>query len=90
VDAPSQVAASGVGRPIGCTIATVPQAIIPVTNAHNMRTRGKDGVRHLVDRLNLHTAALSLVPTYVRTALSNPAWCLAMQAEFDALQANDT
>jgi histone deacetylase 1/2 len=55
-----------------------------------MHTRGKDGVRHPVDRLNLHTAVLSLVPTSVRTALSDPVWRLAMQAEFDALQANDT
>lgn len=55
-----------------------------------MRTRGKSGFRQPVDRLNLNTVALSPVPTSVRTALSDPAWRLAMQAEFDALQANDT
>jgi hypothetical protein len=38
-----------------------------------MRTCGKDGVRQLVDRLNLHTAVLSPVPTSIRTALSDPA-----------------
>jgi len=90
VDAPSQVAAGDAGRPTGRTTTMAPQTIIPVTNAHSMRTRGKDGVCHPVDRLNLHTSALSPVPTYVRTALSDPAWRLAMQAEFDALQANDT
>jgi hypothetical protein len=76
-DTLSQVVASGTDRPTGRTTAT-PQAIIPVTNAHSMRTRGKDGVRHLVDRLNLHMAALSPVPTSVRTSLSDPAWHLAM------------
>jgi len=57
-----------------------------------MCTRGKDGLRQPVDRLNLHTtaAATSPVPLSVRAALSDPAWRLAMQAEFDALQGNDT
>ena len=84
----SQVIASGTGW----TTAIVPEAIVPVTNAHSMRTRGKDGFRQPVDRLNLHTtvAATSPVPSSVRTALSDPAWRLTMQAEFDALQSNDT
>jgi hypothetical protein len=85
-----QVVASGVGRSTGRTTSTVPEAIVPVANAHNMRTRGKSGFWQPVDCLNLNTAALSPVPTSVRTALSDPAWRLAMQAEFDALQANDT
>jgi histone deacetylase 1/2 len=55
-----------------------------------MRTHGKVGVRQPVDHLNLHTAVLSSVPTSIRTALLDPAWRLAMQAKFDALQANDT
>ena len=82
-DIVSQVVASGARR----TTATAPEAIIPVTNAHSMRTRGKDGFRQPVDRLNLHTmaAATSPVPSSVRAALSDPAWRLAMQAEFDAL-----
>jgi hypothetical protein len=43
-----------------------------------------------MDHLNLNTAVLSLVPTFVHTALSDLAWCSAMQAEFNALRANDT
>jgi len=67
-----------------------PQDIVPVTNAHSMSTRGKFGFRQPVDRLNLTAEVLSPVPTSVRTALSDLAWRLAMQAEFDALQANNT
>ena len=87
-----QAVASGVGRTIGRTTATAPEVIIPVTNAHGMRTRGKDGFRQPVDRLNLHmmSAVTSPVPTSVRAALLDPAWRLAMQAEFDALLSNDT
>jgi histone deacetylase 1/2 len=57
-----------------------------------MHTHGKDGFRQPVDRLNLHTTVVnaSTVPTCVRAALSDPAWRLAMQAEFDALLSNDT
>jgi len=45
-----------------------------------------------VDRLILTTtvAAMSPVPTSVRTSLSDPSWRHAMQDEFDALLANDT
>jgi hypothetical protein len=89
-DTSSQVVASGVGRPSGRTTATVPQAIPPVTNAHGMRTRGKEGTRHPVDRLNLQVATLSPVPSSVRSALADPLWRQAMQEEFDALQPNDT
>jgi hypothetical protein len=67
-----------------------PQPLTPVVNAHGMHTRGKDGFRHPIDRLNLHAATLSLVPSSIRAALTDPAWRLAMQDEFDALQANNT
>jgi hypothetical protein len=40
-----------------------------------------------VDRLNLNTAVLSPVPTFIHTALSDSAWRSAMQAEFNALRA---
>ena len=63
---------------------------MPVTNAHNKCTRGKAGIRQPMDRLNLNTAVLSTVPMTFHTALSNPHWRAAMQAEFDALQANNT
>jgi hypothetical protein len=69
-DTVSQVIASG------RTTATAPEAIVPVTNAHSMRTRGKDGFRQRVDRLNLHTTAMaastSPMPSSVRAALSDP------------------
>ena len=64
---------------------TAPQDIVPFMNTHSMRTRGKSGFRRPVDHLNLNAAVLSLVLTSVRTALSDPAWRLTMQAEFDPL-----
>jgi hypothetical protein len=66
-DTSSQVVASGVGRPSGRTTATVPQAIHPVTKAHGMRTHGKEGTQHPVDRLNLQVAVLSPVPSSIRS-----------------------
>jgi histone deacetylase 1/2 len=67
-----------------------PQAIIPVTNALSMRTRGKDGFWQSMDCLNLHVVSLSPLPRSVHDALSDPNWRSAMQAEYDALIANDT
>jgi hypothetical protein len=80
VDTVSQVVASGAGRTTDRTTAATPKAIVPVTNAHSMRTRGKDGFWQPVDRLNLHmtAAATSPVPSSVRAALSDPAWRLTM------------
>jgi hypothetical protein len=49
------------------------QDIVPIMNVHNMHTHGKVSFRQLVDRLNLNTVVLSLVPTFVRTALSDSA-----------------
>jgi len=91
-DSASQVVANDAGWTTGRTTTMTPEAIVPITNAHSMRTRGKDGFWQPVDRLNLHMMASSTtpVPSSVRAALSNLAWRLAMQAEFDTLQANDT
>jgi hypothetical protein len=55
-----------------------------------MRTRGKSGIAQPVDRLNLHVVPMSPLPRSVRDALSDPQWRSAMQAEYDALIANDT
>jgi hypothetical protein len=55
-----------------------------------MRTRGKSSITHLVDRLNLHAVPMSPLPRSVRDALADPNWRSAMQAEYDALMANDT
>jgi hypothetical protein len=74
----------------GRTLATRPISITPVDNAHSMRTRGKAGIAQPVDRLNLHAVPMSPLPRSVRDALSDPNWRSAMQAEFDALIANDT
>jgi hypothetical protein len=82
----AQVVASGTGH----TVATRPVSIIPVTNAHSMRTRGKAGFAQPVDRLNLHVVPMSPLPRSVHDALSDPNWCSAMQAEYDALLVNDT
>lgn len=55
-----------------------------------MTTRGKTGVHKPVQRLNLHAAALSLVPRTYRAALADPQWRTVMQDEFDALLSNRT
>jgi hypothetical protein len=82
----AQVVASGTGH----IANTRPVAIPPVTNAHSMRTRGKAGIAQPVDRLNLHAVPKSPLPRSVRDALSDPNWRATMQAEYDALLANDT
>jgi hypothetical protein len=82
----AQVVASGTGR----TTATQPCTITPVTNAHPMSTRSKAGIAQPVDRLNLHAVPMSPLPRCVRDALADPNWHSAMQAEYDALLANDT
>lgn len=84
-----QVAASSAAA-TGRTLATRPVSVTPVDNAHSMRTRGKAGIAQPVDRLNLHAVPVSPLPRSVRDALSDPNWRSAMQAEFDALIANDT
>jgi len=61
-----------------------------VVNDHGMTTRGKSGFTQPVDRLNLHATSLSPLPKTFRSALADPHWRAAMQAEFDALLANDT
>ena len=55
-----------------------------------MRTRGKAGIAQPVDHLNLHVVPMSPLPRSVRDALLDPNWRSAMQAEYDALIANDT
>jgi histone deacetylase 1/2 len=55
-----------------------------------MRTRGKDGITQSVDRLNLHAVPMSPLSRSVRDALFDPNWRSSMQAEYDALIANDT
>jgi hypothetical protein len=61
-----------------------------VANADNMRTRGKSGFIHPVDRLNLNAVLRSPLPVSVRSAHADPDWRADMQSEFDALKANDT
>jgi hypothetical protein len=58
-----------------------------------MTTRGKRSFRLPTDRLTLlatSASTLSLVPSYVCTALVDPNWCHIMEEEFDALVANNT
>jgi histone deacetylase 1/2 len=86
---PARVAASSTTT-TGRTVDTQTVSIAPVNNAHPMRTRGKAGIAQPVDRLNLHAVPMSPLPRSVRGALSDPNWRAAMQAEYDALLANDT
>ena len=86
---PARAAASST-MATGRTADTRPVSIAPVTNAHSMRTHGKAGIAQPVDCLNLHTVPMSPLPCSVRDALSDPNWRSAMQAEYDALIANDT
>jgi hypothetical protein len=86
---PAQVVANSTAA-TGRTTDTRPVSITPVANAHPMRTRGKIGMAQPVDRLNLHAVSMSPLPRSVRDALSDPNWHSAMQAEYDALLANDT
>ena len=86
---PAQAVASS-ATATGRTVFIKPVSIAPVVNEHSMRTRGKSGITQHVDRLNLHAVQLSPLPRSVRDALADPNWRSAMQAEYDALMANDT
>jgi hypothetical protein len=55
--------------------------IQPVTNDHGMTTRGKEGFRPPVHRLNLLAATISPIPKTYRGALSDQNWRAAMQAD---------
>jgi hypothetical protein len=55
-----------------------------------MSTRGKSDITQPMDRLNLHAVPMSPLPRSVRDALADLNWRSAMQAEYDALIANDT
>jgi hypothetical protein len=58
-----------------------------------MTTRAKRGFRIPADKLSLSatsSSTLSLVPTSVRAALTDPSWRRAMEEEYDALIANNT
>ena len=85
---PLPVAVAASAPAAGLPPGAVP--IPPVTNSHTMVTRGKRGFRQHVDRLNLHAAALSPVPTTYRGPLADPNWRQAMDEEFLALQSNNT
>jgi hypothetical protein len=86
---PAQVIASS-ATAIGRTVFTKSVSIVPIVNKHSMRTHGKSGITHPVDHLNPHVVLMSPLPRSVRDALADPNWRSAMQAEYDALMANDT
>jgi hypothetical protein len=70
-----------------------PPVVVPVTpvaNTHRMTTRGKDGFRLPVTRMNLHAATLSPIPRTYRGALADPNWHAAMTDESEALKTNRT
>jgi hypothetical protein len=59
---------------------------------HHMLTRARAGVFKPNPRYahRVSTAAISPIPKSARAALQDPNWFAAMQAEFDALRANET
>ena len=59
----------------------------PVVNQHGMTTRAKSGFRQPV---LFHAAPLSPIPKTFCSALADPNWRAAMEAEHDALLANKT
>jgi histone deacetylase 1/2 len=59
----------------------------PVNN-HSMQTRAKNGF--IQPRLEPSLLLVHVEPKTVKQALQDPQWKAAMQAEFDALQANHT
>ncbi|KAK2354410.1 putative mitochondrial protein [Trifolium repens] len=80
---------SSLHTPPACTIP--PKAIplsVPLTNAHSMTTRAKTGF--VQPRLEPRLLLTHSEPRNVKQALLDPKWKSAMQAEFDALQANQT
>jgi hypothetical protein len=71
--------------------------VVPITppeNPHRMVTWAKDGFRVLPDQLILATTTtsptLSLIPSSVRAALTDPNWRAAMEDEYGALMSNGT
>ena len=64
--------------------------ILPVSNSHTMVTCGKHGFRQPVSRFTFHADALSPIPKTYRSALADPNWRCAMEAEYAALLANNT
>uniref|UniRef100_A0A251T5P9 non-specific serine/threonine protein kinase n=1 Tax=Helianthus annuus TaxID=4232 RepID=A0A251T5P9_HELAN len=59
-------------------------------NLHPMATRSKTGSSKPAHKLNLHTTTISPIPSTYGKAFTDPNWVQAMQAEFNALQVNDT
>jgi hypothetical protein len=62
-------------------------------NPHMMTTRAKRGFHLPIDKRTLSatsSSSLSLVPTSVCAALTDPSWRRAMEEEYDALITNNT
>jgi hypothetical protein len=67
--------------------------VAPPINPHSMTIRVKRGFRLPTDKLTQSatlSSPLSLVPTSVRAALTNPSWHRAMEEEYYALITNNT
>jgi hypothetical protein len=67
--------------------------VAPQVNPYPMTMRAKRGFQLSADKLTLlatSSSPLSLVPTSVCVALTNPSWHCAMEEEYDVLIANNT
>lgn len=66
------------------------QVHLPPLPTYNITTRSRSSIIKPVDRLNLHTLALSPIPKTHLQVLKDPHWNSAMHDEYNALIKNNT
>jgi hypothetical protein len=77
---------------VSCQGVVVP--VTPPDNPHRMITRGKTGIRVVLDRLVLTVATSSStpspIPSSAHATLADPHWRATMKEEYDTLISNGT
>jgi hypothetical protein len=64
--------------------------ITPPINRHRIVMSAKDGFRMATQPFAFTASTLSLIPSSVRAALTDPNWRAAMEDEYEALMSNGT